>query len=407
MNVPGRVVAVAAAAVLVLTGCGPADDDDQPAASPGSSASQASEAGDSDHEGHDLAATPAPTAKPEPLRDGEERVTLAMPEAYTPSAPHGVGTDDYRCFILDPNLTKDTFLTGTNILPGNPEVVHHAIMFQLPPQAQSYAEEADAAEPGLGWTCFANMGFGGAPGDQLDNAQWLGAWAPGGKEEAVAAPGYGTRLAKGTQVVMQVHYNLLAGEQPDISAMQLRLAPESADLTPLETMLLPAPIELPCRPGYDDSPLCDRAAAVADVKARFGSGPGSTNDILYFLCGGKAKPSRTSSCSRYISEPTTVRAVAGHMHLLGRSIKIEVNPGTPRAETILDIPIWDFDNQGSTAIPPIRLGLYDTLKVTCTHRQWLRDDQPSFETQRDDRYVIWAEGSTDEMCLGIVTVTRP
>ena len=38
--------------------------------------------------------------------------------------------------------------------------------------------------------------------------------------------------------------------------------------------------------------------------------------------------------------------------------------------------------------------------MTCTHKQWLRDDQPSFETQREDRYVIWGEGSTDEMCLG-------
>ncbi|MGI8644752.1 MAG: hypothetical protein ACR2JD_00260, partial [Nocardioides sp.] len=401
-----RVAAVAATALLVLAGCGPADDD-RPATSAGTSASRAAEAGsDEDHEGYDLTATPAPTAKPKPLRGGEERVTLAMPEAYTPSAPNGVGTDDYRCFILDPDLKKDALLTGTNILPGNPEVVHHVIMFQLPPQAQSYAEDADASEPGLGWTCFGNMGFGGAPGDQLDNAQWLGAWAPGSKE-AVAARGYGTRLAKGTQVVMQVHYNLLAGEQPDISAMQLRLAPGNAGLTPLETMLLPAPVELPCRAGHDDSPLCDLATAVADVKARFGSGPGSTNDLLYFLCGGKANPSQTASCSRYIREPTTIRAVAGHMHLLGRSIKIEVNPGTPRARTILDIPIWDFDNQGATQIEPVQLQPHDTLKVTCTHKQWLRDDQPSFETQRDDRYVIWAEGSTDEMCLGIVTVTRP
>jgi len=400
-----RLVALAATATLLLAGCGPSETEDPPSASAGASASQAADAGDA-HEGHEPAATPAPTAKPKPLRAGEKRVTLAMPEAYTPSAPNGVGTDDYRCFILDPKLEQDAFLTGTNILPGNPEVVHHVIMFQLPPDARSYAEQADAAEPGLGWTCFGNMGFGGGPGEQLDNAQWLGAWAPGG-EEAVAAPGYGTRLAKGTQVVMQVHYNLLNGEQPDISAMQLRLAPGGADLTPLETMLLPAPVELPCRPGHDASPLCDRDAAVADVKARFGAGPGSTNDVLYFLCGGKAKPSQTSSCSRYVQKPTTIRAVAGHMHLLGRSIKIEVNPGTPRAQTILDIPIWDFDNQGATQIPPIHLDLYDTLKVTCTHKQWLRDDQPSFETQRDDRYVIWGEGSTDEMCLGIATVTHP
>ena len=43
------------------------------------------------------------------------------PTAYTPSAPYGTGTDDYRCFLLDPHLTQDAFITGLNILPGQPE----------------------------------------------------------------------------------------------------------------------------------------------------------------------------------------------------------------------------------------------------------------------------------------------
>jgi hypothetical protein len=95
------------------------------------------------------------------------------------------------------------------------------------------------------------------------------------------------------------------------------------------------------------------------------------------------------------------------MHLLGRKITIEVNPGTPRARTILDIPMWDFDNQGSRPTPPIRLQRGDTVKVTCTHSQDLRDRLPAFAGQREDRYVLWGEGTTDEMCLGILLVTRP
>ncbi len=113
-----------------------------------------------------------------------------------------------------------------------------------------------------------------------------------------------------------------------------------------------------CRVGRSTptAPLCDRDAAVADVKARFGAGPGSTNDLLYFLCGGKAKPSSTSTCLRYIQEPTTIRAVAGHMHLLGRSIKIEVNPGTPQARTVLDIkPTGTSTTRAPGPIEPIQL----------------------------------------------------
>jgi hypothetical protein len=112
------------------------------------------------------------------------------------------------------------------------------------------------------------------------------------------------------------------------------------------------------------------------------------------------------SCTKEITAPETIRGVAGHMHLLGRKIRIEVNSGTARAKTILDIPVWDFDNQGSRPTKPIRLERGDTVKVTCTHTQELRDRLPAFEGQ-PDRYVLWGDGTTDEMCLGILLVTRP
>ena len=41
--------------------------------------------------------------------------------------------------------------------------------------------------------------------------------------------------------------------------------------------------------------------------------------------------------------------------------------------------------------------------MTCTHRQWLRDKLPAFAGQ-EERYVLWGEGSTDEMCLGTLQV---
>src|SRR3954453_7242872 len=154
-----------------------------------------------------------------PLRPGEKRLTLKMPEAYTPAAPNDVGTDDYHCFLLDPHLAKNVFLTGFNILPGNPQVVHHVILFRVPPDQLGTAQALDDQHPGQGWTCFGNVGFDGAP--QLDDAPWLGAWAPGGTEQ-VTERGFGTKMAKGSKIVMQVHYNLLAGTSPDISSTQLR-----------------------------------------------------------------------------------------------------------------------------------------------------------------------------------------
>jgi hypothetical protein len=391
--------ASAAALALVLAACGSPDDtgsaDPDPAA-PTTSAT------DGQTDGADHAHTAKPV-KLQPLRAGEKRMTLQMPAAYTPSAPTGNGTDDYRCFLLDPELAKKIYLTGTSVQPGNPDVVHHVILFSVPPNKVSEAQALDDAAPGEGWTCFGGSGlrdesFG------LDSAPWLGAWAPGGKE-SMSAPGFGKPLAPGSRIVMQVHYNLLAGSSPDTSATVLRYLPGTAHVTPLETMLLPAPVEMPCRAKYADGPLCDRDASIADVIQRFG-GAGNTNNALYFLCGGQPVASNTTSCDRNIVEPTTIRGVAGHMHLLGRSITIEVNPGTPEARTILDIPVWDFDNQASKPIKPVHVDFGDVVRVTCKHVQWLRDRLPSFQGI-PDKYVVWGEGTTDEMCLGILTVTRP
>ncbi len=387
----------ALAAVLLLTACGGGADD------PGTAAPEATAPTTSEpSHGSDGHGDAKPT-KAKPLRPGEQRLNLTMPEPYTPSAPTGVGTDDYRCFLLDPELERDAYLTGTHVQPGNAEVVHHVILFRVPPEQVASAEAIDAQEPGQGWTCFGGTGLDEI-GD-VDDAPWLGAWAPGGQESVFRA-GYGVELDRGSRIVMQVHYNLLAGDAPDTSATQLRLAPPDAELTGVETMLLPGPVELPCRPEHADGELCDRTAALADVKARFGAGPGSTADALHFLCPGALDPGEVQSCTRTVREETTIMGAAGHMHLLGRSIRIEVNPDTPRARTVLDIPVWDFDNQGAKPVEPVTLEAGDRVEVTCRHVQWLRDELPSFEGQ-PDRYVLWGEGTTDEMCLGILQVTRP
>ena len=204
---------------------------------------------------------------------------------------------------------------------------------------------------------------------------------------------------------MQVHYNLLAGPKPDVTTAQLRLAPKSKDLAALETVLMPAPVELPCRAGHDTSPLCDRSTALADVRKRFGSEVGMTADYLHLLCG-QIRPGDVQTCDRTMQQPAVIRAAAGHMHLLGRSIKIEIDPGTPKARTVLDIKNWDFDNQGSTPVKPMKLEPGDTVRVTCRHDQSLRDLLPAFDGQ-PERYVMWGEGTTDEMCLGLLLVTRP
>ena len=72
---------------------------------------------------------------------------------------------------------------------------------------------------------------------------------------------------------------------------------------------------------------------------------------------------------------------------------------------MLDIPTWNFDDQGS--IPLDEAGRHRPRRHRHRHlhpRPGLRDLLPAF-TGTTDRYVAWGEGTTDEMCLGIVLMT--
>ena len=206
-----------------------------------------------------------------------------------------------------------------------------------------------------------------------------------------------------------MHYNLRQSQGTDNSAVQLRLTDKTQGIADVHTMLLPAPVELPCAPG-ETGRLCDRSAAVYDVTQRFGEDIRGTIAGLQILCDGnpvRPKAGETQSCTRKLRENTRIAAAAGHMHLLGKSISIDVNPGTSRARTVLNIDQWDFDNQGARRLPnAVDLKAGDTVRVRCTHNAKLRSLLPALKGT-EPRYVVWGEGTTDEMCLGVLVVTHP
>jgi hypothetical protein len=361
--------------------------------------------------GNQAAELPPPedTTPAAPLRDGEEFVRLAMPRAYTPVPPNG-GTDQYRCFLIDPKLTKQVYVTGSQFLPQNADVVHHAIVFRVQPDQVDQARALDDGDAGDGWTCFGGPGIGGGPGQQLRSGMgWIAAWAPGAKETLLRA-NTGFEMKAGSQIVLQVHYNLLAtggkGE-PDRSGVRLRVSGGTKAMRALQTSLLPAPVELPC-PRGQSGPLCDRERSVLDVWKRFGPKAGATVAGLNLLCNGgrDPRPGPKQHCDVPIREAGTIYAVAGHMHLLGRTIKVELNPGTSRAQTLLDVRNYNFDDQSARPLSrPVTVKPGDTYRVTCTHDATLRTRLPELR-KLPPRYVVWGDGTSDEMCLGFVVWTR-
>ncbi len=384
---------IALAVVLLVASCGvrerPAAAHHPGAASAGPSASAAGA-----HGGHGKSAEPPPAA---PLRAAERFVSLTMPQPYKPVAPSG-GTDEYRCFLVDPGLKKQAFLTGSQFLPQNTDLVHHAILFRVGPKEAKAAAALDTRTPGEGWTCFGDAG--------IEGGAWVGHWAPGANETLLTQK-VGYPMPAGSQLIMQVHYNLLAtGGKPggtDRSGLRLRLTDGEAGLTPLQTGQLVAPVELPCT-AEESGPLCDREAAIGDVVHRFGEQARQSVTGLGRYCNGGRPPvaGATQHCDYRPGVSGTIYAVAGHMHLLGRSIKIELNPGTAHARTLLDIPSYNFDEQAIRPLAkPVTVTADDSFRVTCTHDAGLRALLPELR-DLPPRYVVWGEGTSDEMCLGLL-----
>jgi hypothetical protein len=343
--------------------------------------------------------------------EGDPAVTtIALAEPYQPTA-QGSGTDDYRCFLIDLDFDTDRYITGVRFAPGNPAVVHHAIVYRVEPDQVAAARAKNGEDGKEGWSCFGGPGLPASSADDdaisaIRGNAWLAAWAPGGRESRTPE-GTGVRVAAGSAAVLQMHYNLRGGQGPDLTEVHLRTVPGTSDLIALDTFLLPAPVELPCLPD-ESGPLCDRTTAVTDVLERFGGESLRTIWGLQFICNGDMVNPRAGStqvCEHKSRSDMRVYAASGHMHLLGRMITIEhVTAGGEKR--LLDIDNWDFDNQARIWLDdPVTVAKGDVLRVSCTHDANLRRMLPEL-ADLPPRHVVWGDGTADEMCLGILTVAR-
>src|SRR5215467_15982812 len=83
--------------------------------------------------------------------------TLSPSRSYLPKAAVG-GLDDYHCFLLEPNLKQDEYVTSALIEPQRPTIVHHVILFEAAGENATEARRLNAASGGNGWTCFGGPG---------------------------------------------------------------------------------------------------------------------------------------------------------------------------------------------------------------------------------------------------------
>ena len=195
-----------------------------------------------------------------------------------------------------PELASDAFVTSARIAPGASSLVRHVILYRIAPGSVAEALRLDSRSPATAGRARRARVEGGTSAARgfLDDAGWIAAWAPGWGADRLRA-GTGVELPAGSRIVMRVHYNLLNGVRPDRSRAVLTTVPATHDLTPVQTLLLPAPSSSACR-ANENGRLCDRTAAVFDQVDRFGTDSALVSSGLLLLCGKDAARRSRAPC---------------------------------------------------------------------------------------------------------------
>jgi hypothetical protein len=338
--------------------------------------------------------------------------------------PDGSLTDEYRCFIVEPKLEKDRFMTAYDIKPGNRKLVHHVVIYQVDQAAGETAKKLEQENGARGgYPCFGGPGIPNATSLNI-----FGAWVPG--SGAVRLPAQtGAPIKPGQVLILQMHYNMLGVAKNEIRAdrtsVKLELAQDESQIKPMFSLPLVAPVNIPCQGEYVSDPKspCNRDHALAQkANGADRSSVGINHPFFLQYCkhkleeytNGNPTGISTTSCEYTFNfqgengkEPPRLiyYGALGHMHLLGKHFKLEVIRKTKEQQTILEIPAWDFHWQDSYWLEqPVEMLDGDTLKVSCEYDNNAKNQPFINQTRVDPRYVLWGESTLDEMCATVVQI---
>ncbi len=305
-------------------------------------------------------ASPPRTDLPPAESESPPRADMVLKSAQ-PYQPDTTSTDDYHCFVFDPKLDHDRFLLAGQVNPDNRAIAHHMALFLISPAQADQVRMMD--QGGKGYTCFGGAGKNIAGGLIL-------AWAPGGNSMRAPA-GTAFKLPKGSLLVMQMHYNVVASNgQPDQTSVELELGDTPPDHELVSMYLIKSNLLIKAgEANWKES----ATAPVGTLAMRSGLPAGDV----------------------------TVYGVFPHMHLLGKRIAVSLVGGPMGVE----IPRWDFHWQNTyTFVKPLTLHPADVLQLECGYDNSFANQPVVGGVRQPPRDVKWGESTLDEMCVTVLTV---
>jgi len=321
------------------------------------------------------AGDPADAVEVEPIKPPElDRVDLEMARSE-PSLISGDG-DQFHCVTFDPMVSEPTWISGIHLNLDNPKIAHHAITSLV-------AREDAEAENGEYVDCF-----GGNEGVMVH------AWVPGGRPFDLP-PEIGILVQPGDVFVVQMHYHpTLDTEESDASSLQLRFSDSVPDYQLY--------VQLRGNANNAEQGLLP--------------GPNDSGGPQFFVPANESGHTEEMTAkAQTMGQELPIFFVAGHMHLVGRDIKI-TRQRDGNDQCLLQISNWDFSWQlfyqfdaPISELPTIKQG--DTLNMRCTYDNTKQNahlaEGLAGEGLSAPIDVSLGEETLDEMCIAALGVLLP
>lgn len=283
-----------------------------------------------------------PKDLPLPRTFASSEWSIGTPDAvFTLPEPIAVKADGfmpYQNVLVPTNTTEDRWVKAVQIVPTDPSVVHHVLVFALDEEA---AKDPDTRR-------------------RLGNDESSGYWAayvPG--NDAITFPeGMAKRLPARSSLLFQIHYT------PNGKATKDRMSLGVVYSTTPPKHLV-------------------RTAAVADLRLSIPPGASRHQEDALIRIPADAK----------------ILAFMPHMHVRGKAYRYELEVPGGSKRTVLDIPDYDFNWQLRYELrEPLEAPRGATLHGTA----WYDNSADNPANPDPTKTVRWGPQTVDEMMLGYI-----
>ena len=256
------------------------------------------------------------------------------------------GPDVFQHYWVPIDIPEDKVIVGYEFRPGNPLVVHHAILFLDSFQG---SRKLDAATPEPGWTSSGSI--------DASISGLLGVWTPGFTPRYFPG-GAGMPVSKGTDLVVQLHLSPSGKPETDRSRVGLYFADKPVPVTMSRNPLVLGSVAIDVPPGEKRHRVSMSAELPAEV---------------------------------------TLFSLFPHMHKIAKEMKVTATLPSGEEQSLIWIKDWNFYWQDAYVYSdPLVLPAGTKLDLEAYYDN---SAENPFNPSTPPKPVRFGNNSSDEMCF--------